>query len=50
MCHFYWLGIADIFQTFEGLDSINDKQADIQVICQVFDKNSAIQDNEKGNR
>jgi len=31
-----WLGIKNLFQTFEELDQIRDKQADIRIIRQLL--------------
>jgi hypothetical protein len=41
-----WLGIVNLFQTFEDLESVKDKQADIQAVRQVFDEDDAAQEEE----
>ena len=33
----FWLGLVDIFQTFEGLESVKDKQADIKAVRKLLD-------------
>ena len=33
-----WLGIANLFQTFEDLESVKDKWANIQAVRQVLDE------------
>lgn len=33
-----WLGIVNLFQTFEDLESVKDKQADTQAVRQVLDE------------
>jgi len=38
---FIWLGIVNLFQTFEDLESVKDKQADIQAVRQVLDEDQA---------
>jgi len=35
-----WLGIVDMFQTFEDLESIKDKRADVKAICKLLDGES----------
>jgi hypothetical protein len=42
-CHFYWLGIVNLFQTFEDLESVKDKQADIQAVRQVIDEDAGVE-------
>jgi hypothetical protein len=32
-----WLGLVDIFQTFEDLESVKDKQADIKAVRKLLD-------------
>ncbi len=34
-----WLGIKNLFQTFEDLESVKDKKADIKAVRQVIDEN-----------
>lgn len=36
-----WLGIVNLFQTFEDLESVKDKQADIQAVREVLDESAA---------
>ena len=36
-----WLGIVNLFQTFEDLESVKVKQADIQAVRQVLDEDQA---------
>jgi hypothetical protein len=36
----FWLGIVNLFQTFEYLGSAKDKQADIQAVHQLLDVES----------
>lgn len=33
-----WLGIVNMFQTFEDLESVKDKQADIKAVRQLLDE------------
>lgn len=33
-----WLEIVNLFQTFDDLESVKDKQADIQAVRQVLDE------------
>ena len=33
---FPWLGLKNLFQTFEELDSVKDKQADIQAVRELL--------------
>jgi hypothetical protein len=33
----FWLGLVDIFQTFEDLESVKDKQADIKAVRKLLD-------------
>ena len=33
-----WLGIVNLFQTLEDLESVKDKEADIQAVRQVIDE------------
>jgi len=33
-----WLGIVNLFQTFVDLESVRDKQADIEAVRQVLDE------------
>lgn len=35
-CCRIWLGRRDLFQTFEDLDSVEDKVADVQAIRQIL--------------
>jgi hypothetical protein len=35
------VGIVNLFQTFEDLESVNDKQAEIEAVRQVIDDTSA---------
>jgi hypothetical protein len=37
---------VNLFQTFEDLESVKDKQADIQAVRQIIDEDMAIQDEE----
>ena len=41
-----WLGIVNLFQTFEDLESVKDKQADIQAVRQVLDEDGAAKEEE----
>ena len=41
-----WLGIVNLFQTFKDLESVKDKQADIQAVRQVLDEDQSAQDEE----
>jgi len=36
-----WLSIVNLFQTFEDLESVKDKQADIQAVRQVIDEDTS---------
>lgn len=36
-----WLGIVNLFQTFEDLDSVKDKQAETEAVRQVLDEDEA---------
>jgi len=36
-----WLEIVNLFQTFEDLESVKDKQADIQAVRQVIDEDTS---------
>jgi hypothetical protein len=36
-----WLGIVNLFQTFDDLESVKDKQADIQAVRQLLDEDEA---------
>jgi hypothetical protein len=33
-----WLGLYNLFQTFDDLESVKDKQSDIQAVRQLLDK------------
>jgi hypothetical protein len=33
-----WLGLYNLFQTFEDLESVKDKQSDIQAVRQLLDE------------
>jgi hypothetical protein len=33
-----WLGIVNLFQTFDDLESVKDKEADVQAVRQVIDE------------
>jgi hypothetical protein len=35
-----WLGLCNLFQIFEELESVKDKEADIQVVREVLDEES----------
>lgn len=39
-----WLGIVNLFQTFEDLESVKDKQADTQAVRQLLDEDDNGQD------
>lgn len=39
--HNIWLGLCNLFQTFEDLDSVKDKQADTQAVRQLLDEHAA---------
>ena len=42
ICSAYtWLGIVNLFQTFADLESVKDKQADIQELRQAIDENAS---------
>jgi hypothetical protein len=41
---FSWLGLKNLFQTFEDLDSVKDKQVDTQAIRQLLDEDEDGQD------
>ena len=38
--NFSWLGICYLFQTFENLDRVKDKQAEIKIIRNLIDEDS----------
>jgi hypothetical protein len=40
LCYQIWLGIVNLFQTFEDLESVKDKQADTQAVRRVLDEDS----------
>ena len=42
-----WLGLSDLFQTFEDLESVVDKEAEIASICELLGKDDAQQNDEK---
>jgi len=37
LCYQKWLGIVSLFQTFEDLEPVKNKEADIRAIRQVLD-------------
>lgn len=41
-----WLGIVNLFQTFEDLEPVKDKQVDVEAVRQVLDESKAAQDEE----
>jgi hypothetical protein len=41
-----WLGRRDLFQTFDGLESVKDKPTDIEAVRQVLDEGDPAQDEE----
>jgi hypothetical protein len=43
-----WLGLSDLFQTFEDLESVVDKEAEIANIRELLDEGNPQQDGEKG--
>jgi hypothetical protein len=42
-----WLGLSDLFQTFEDLESVVDKEAEIASIRELLGKDDAQQNDEK---
>lgn len=44
---FIWLGLSDLFQTFEDLESVVDKEAEIASIRELLGKDDAQQNDEK---
>ena len=42
-----WLGLSDLFQTFEDLESVVDKEAEIANIRELLDERKLQQDGEK---
>ena len=44
---FFWLGLSDLFQTFEDLESVVDKEAEIASIRELLGKDDAQQNDEK---
>ena len=44
---FSWLGLSDLFQTFEDLESVVDKEAEIASIRELLGKDDAQQNDEK---
>jgi hypothetical protein len=42
LCYQIWLGIVNLFQTFEDLESVKDKQADIEAARQMLDESERI--------
>ena len=44
---FSWLGLSDLFQTFEDLESVVDKEAEIANIRELLDEGKLQQDGEK---
>lgn len=44
---FTWLGLSDLFQTFEDLESVVDKEAEIASIRELLGKDDAQQNDEK---
>jgi len=38
ICYFFWLGKWFLFQTFEELDSVKDKEAEVLQIHEIFHK------------
>ncbi len=44
---FSWLGLSDLFQTFEDLESVVDKEAEIANIRELLDEGKLQQDDEK---
>ena len=42
-----WLGLSDLFQTFEDLESVVDKEAEIANIRELLDEGKLQQDDEK---
>ena len=43
-----WLGLSDLFQTFEDLESVVDKEAEIANIRELLDEGNTQQDEGKG--
>lgn len=46
-CCRIWLGLSDLFQTFEDLESVVDKEAEIANIRELLDKDDVQQNDEK---
>ena len=44
---FLWLGLSDLFQTFEDLESVVDKEAEIASIRELLDVDDPQQTDEK---
>ena len=44
---FSWLGLSDLFQTFEDLESVVDKESDIANIRELLDEGNPQQNDEK---
>lgn len=42
-----WLGLSDLFQTFEDLESVVDKEAEIATIRELLDESDLLQNDEK---
>ena len=38
LCYSTWLGLVNLFQTFEDLESVKDNQADTQAVRQLVDE------------
>ena len=45
--NFLWLGLSDLFQTFEDLESVIDKEAEIANIRELLDESDSPQNDEK---
>jgi hypothetical protein len=43
-----WLGIVYLFQTFDDLESVKDKQADIEAVRQLLDEDKPTKKNDEG--
>lgn len=46
-CCRIWLGLSDLFQTFEDLESVVDKEAEIASIRELLGEDDAQQNDEK---
>ena len=44
---FTWLGLSDLFQTFEDLESVVDKEAEIASIRELLDNDDTQQNDDK---